>query len=108
MCIRDRNREELRFMFAEFREEDKRTKTGMNKRWEETSYPVDRLQETVISDFKQLNETLDSTSKSIKETLNENMEPGNQKITQKEMVKELEERHQELQIGVNSLSLIHI
>ena len=60
MCIRDRN-----------------------KRWEETSYPVNQLQETVISDFKQWNETLDSTSESIKETLNENMEPENQKMTQK-------------------------
>ena len=74
----------------------------MNKRWEETSYPVNQLQETLVSDFKPRNETLDSTPEGIKETLNENMEPGNQKITQKEMVKELEERLQELQIGVNS------
>ena len=55
----EKNREELRFMFVEFREEDKRTKTGMNKRWEETSYPVSRLQETLVSDFKPRNETLD-------------------------------------------------
>ena len=68
----EKNRQELRFMFVEFREEDKRTKTGMNKRWEETSYPVDQLQETLVRDFKPRNETLDSTSESIKETLNEN------------------------------------
>ena len=39
----------------------------MNKRWEETSYPVDQLNETVNSGFTQLNETLDTTSEGSKE-----------------------------------------
>ena len=50
----ERNREELRFILIGFREEIKQTKTGMNKRWEETSYSVNHLQETLDSDFKQL------------------------------------------------------
>ena len=50
-----KRQEELRFMLIEFREEVKQTKMGMNKRWEETSYPVDQLNETVDSDFKPSN-----------------------------------------------------
>ena len=36
--------------------EIKQTKTGMNKRWEETSYPADQLKETLDSDFKPVDE----------------------------------------------------
>ena len=39
----------------------------MNKRWEETSYPVDQLNETVNNSFTQLNETLDTISEGSKE-----------------------------------------
>ena len=63
----EKNREELSFLLIEFREEAKQTKTGMNKRWEETSYPVGQLNETVDSDLKPWNETLDTTSEDSKE-----------------------------------------
>ena len=34
----------------------------MNKKWEETNYKADQLNETIDSGFTQLNETLDNTS----------------------------------------------
>ena len=53
-------------MLVEFREEVKRTKTGMSKRWEETNYPADQL-ETLDSNFRPLNETPDTSSEGSKE-----------------------------------------
>ena len=48
MCIRDS------------REESEQTKTEMNKKWEETNYKIDQLNETLDNWFQKLNVTLDS------------------------------------------------
>ena len=69
----EKNKEEMkqqiRLIFKGCREESNQTKTEMNKKWEETRYPANQLDETVDSGFIQLNEKLDNASDGINEEI---------------------------------------
>ena len=67
----EKNKEEMkqqiRLIFRGCREESDQTNTEMNKKWEETNYKIDLLNETLDNGFKKVNETLDSTPEGTNE-----------------------------------------